>query len=329
MHVAVLLGGGPLRGEVPETAVLHELIDAGDAPKGAALAWRAFPKLVSLLRVIKPQAVLSTMTGTNLLTVMACKRARIGSRLVLREASSLVNARSIFKRQAMRWLYRSADTIIAVSRGVAEDLRNLGVPDDRICVIHNPVDRDRLRHLADTGPMLPRTEDGPYVIALGRLTQAKDYPTLLRAYAASKLRHGYRLVIVGEGEQRAKLENVVRELGIADRVLLAGALDNPFHVLAGATLLVLSSCWEGYPNVLLEALALKVPVIATDCRHGPRELLGGGRHGRLVPVGDSVALAHAMDEEVANLRCSDDGVVVEHAPQAIASRYLAVLDGVQ
>lgn len=329
VHVAALSGGGPLRGEVPDTAVLHELIDADKATKSLGLAWRAYPKLVSLLRAIEPKAVLSTMTGTNLLTVLACMRAHIGSRLVLREASSLVNVRSIFKRQAMRWLYRSADAVIAVSSGVAEDLRSLGVSTERIRIIHNPVDRERLRRLADTGPVLSGTEGGPYVIALGRLTEAKDYPTLLRGYAASKLRRGYRLVIVGEGQLRAQLENIVRGLGVADRVVFAGALDNPFQVLAGAALLVLSSRWEGYPNVLLEALALNVPVIATDCRHGPRELLSDGRRGRLVPVGDSAALAQAMDEEMTDRRCFDDDVVIEHAPQAIASRYLAVLDGIQ
>lgn len=329
VHLAVLLGGGPLRGEVPDTAVLHELIDADHVTKGFTLAWRAFPKLVSLLRTIEPRAVLSTMTGTNLLTALACMRASIDSRLVLREASSLVNARSVFKRQAMRWLYRRADAVIAVSNGVAEDLRGLGVPGDRIRVIHNPVDRERLRCLAAGGPTLSGVEGTPYVIALGRLTEAKDYSTLLRAYAASALRRDHRLVIVGDGEERAKLENVVRELEIADRVLFAGALDNPFHVLADAALLVLSSRWEGYPNVLLEALALNVPVVATDCPHGPRELLGGGCRGRLVPVGDSIALAHAMDEEIADPLCSAGDVVAEHAPQMIASCYLAALDGAQ
>lgn len=329
VHVAALLGGGPLRSEVPDAAMLHELVDADKATMGFGLAWCAYPKLVSLLRTIEPRAVLSTMTGTNLLTVLACMRADTGSRLVLREASSLLNARSIFKRKAMRRLYPKADAVLAVSSGVAEDLRSLGVPADRIHVIHNPVDRERLRHLADTGPTLSAAESRSYVIALGRLTEAKDYPTLLRAYATSKLRQGHRLVIVGEGKQRAQIEDVARELGIADRVVFAGAMDNPFRVLANSALLVLSSRWEGYPNVLLEAMALNVPVVATDCRHGPRELLDDGRRGRLVPVGDAVALAHAMDEELSYPQCFDDDVVVEHAPKVIASRYLAMLDGVQ
>lgn len=326
VHLAVLLGGGPLRGEVPDTAVLHELIPAGHA-KGFALAWQAFPKLVSLMRATRPDAVLSTMTGTNLLTVLACKRSHVRSRLVLREASSLINARGFIKQKAMHWLYRRADMVIAVSRGVAGDLRSLGIPDDQIRVIHNPVDRDRLHHLAGVGPVLPGLDGAPYVIALGRLTEAKDYPTLLRAYAASKLHHSHRLVIVGEGEERDKLERLVFELGITERVLLAGALDNPFRVLAGAALLILSSRWEGYPNVLLEALALNVPVLATDCQHGPRELLDVGGYGRLVPVGDAVALACAMDAELEQSALECDATLSAHNFQTIASRYLAVLDG--
>lgn len=326
VHLAVLLGGGPLRCEVPPNTVLHELV-SGHA-RGFTLARRALPKLVSLMRSAQPHAVLSTMTGTNLLTTLACMRARSSARLVLREASSLVNVRSMFKRGAVRWLYWKADTIIAVSSGVAGDFRSLGLPSERIRVIHNPVDREGLRRLAETGPAFSESGALPYVIALGRLTRAKDYPTLLRAYADSQLRHSHRLAIVGDGEERGRLEGVIRQLGIADRVLLPGALANPYRILAGASLLVLSSRWEGYPNVLLEALALGVPVVATDCPHGPRELLGGGRYGRLVPVGDLVALTQAMEEECGHPANTPGEVVVRHEVGLVASRYLDVLDGV-
>lgn len=327
VHVAVLLGGGPLRCDVPDAAVLHELVDAGRAVKGFALARQAFPRLVSLMREVKPHAVLSTMTGTNLLTVLACMQAHTGSRLVLREASSLVNARSAFKRLAMRWLYPKAAVVIAVSNGVADDLRDLGMAGDRIRVVRNPVDVDRLQQLAADGPLLPDTNGAPYVIALGRLTEAKGYPTLLRAYAGSQLRHSHRLVIVGDGEQRANLESLVSELDLADRVLLPGAMDNPHRVLANAALLILSSRWEGYPNVLLEALALGVPVVATDCRHGPREILDGGRYGHLVPTGDPTALARAMDAELAQPTSGFEAVLAAHDPGITASSYLALLDG--
>lgn len=327
VHVAALLGGGPLRSAVPDAVTLHELIDAGDASKGLALAWKALPKLASLIRAVKPHAVLSTMTGTNLLAVLACMRARICTRLVLREASSLVNTKSALKRQAMCWLYRRADALVAVSAGVAQDLRGLGLADDRIHVIRNPVDVERLRQLAAVGLPAALRDSTPYVVSLGRLTEAKDFPTLLRAYATSALRDSHHLIIVGEGEQRTNLENLMRDMGLTDRALLTGAMDNPYRVLADASLHVLSSRWEGYPNVLLEALALGVPVVSTDCPHGPREILGGGRYGRLVPVGDAAALSHAMDGEMEQPSFGFEAIVAAHSPRTVASNYLALLDG--
>jgi glycosyltransferase involved in cell wall biosynthesis len=327
VHVVALLGGGPLRALVPEGATLHELVAASAASKGLALARQAFPRLVALMRTVRPDAVLSTMTGTNLLVALAHRRSRCGARLFLREASSLVNVHSALKRQAMRWLYRRADGLIAVSSGVAQDLRGLGLAEEKIHVIHNPVDAEQLRQLAAIGPRLELPDRTPYVVSLGRLAEQKDHPTLLRAYAASRLCKTHRLAIVGEGAQRTALENMVHELGLADRVLLPGAMDNPYCVLANSALHILSSRWEGYPNVLLEALALGVPAVATDCPFGPREILGGGRFGHLVPMSDPVALAHAMDAELAQPAAGTDGVVSAHNPKFIALRYLGVLDG--
>jgi glycosyltransferase involved in cell wall biosynthesis len=327
VHVAVLLGGGPLRSLVPDAVTLHELIDAGTASKGLALAWRAFPKLVSLIRTLKPQAVLSTMTGTNLLVVLAYVQARLRTRLVLREASSLVNTKSALKRLAMRWLYRRADGLVAVSAGVAQDLHGLGLSDEHIHVIHNPVDVQRLRQLAAVGLPTEVQDKVPYIVSLGRLTEAKDFPTLLRAYAISALRGSYCLVIVGDGERRAGLEKLILDLGLSGRVLLTGAMDNPHSVLAGAAMHVLPSRWEGYPNVLLEALALGVPAVSTDCPHGPNEILDGGRYGRLVPVGDAVALAGAMDAELEQQSAGGEAVLATHSPEVIASQYLALFDG--
>lgn len=327
VHVVSLLGGGPLRQMLPGTVVLHELLDAGNQPKGFALAWKALPALVSLIRIVKPHAVLSTMTGTNLLVVLACGWARIRTRLVLREASSLANTKSAVKRQAMRWLYRQAGGVVAVSEGVAQDLRGLGLSGSRISVIRNPVDVERLGQLASVGLPLELRDKAPYVVSLGRLTEAKDFSTLLRAYAISTLRSSHRLIIIGEGEQRTNLESLILALGLEDRVLLTGAMDNPYHVLAGASLHVLSSRWEGYPNVLLEALALKVPVVSTDCPHGPREILDGGRHGRLVPVGDPAALARAMDAELEQPSSGFAILLEANNPQVVASSYLTLLDG--
>jgi glycosyltransferase involved in cell wall biosynthesis len=325
VHLAVLLSGGPLRSEVPTQAILHELV-FGRA-RGFALVWQALPKLVSLMRSTQPDAVLSTMTGTNLLTTMACMRARSRARLVLREAASLVNTKSALKRQAMRWLYPRAAELVAVSAGIAQELCRLGMSGERIHVIHNPVDPAKLRLLAanDLPPQL--RDKTPYILSLGRLAEQKDQQTLLRAYAASPLRKSHHLVIVGEGSQRSHLLHLARNLDIQGRLLLPGAMDNPYPVLAGASLHVLSSRWEGYPNVLLEALALGVPVVSTDCPHGPSELLDKGRHGRLVPIGDADALASAMLAELAQPRSETGRVLAFHDPANIAARYLSLLDG--
>jgi glycosyltransferase involved in cell wall biosynthesis len=267
------------------------------------------------------------MTGTNFLTVVARSFAHCRSRLVLREESSAINIKSRLKQLALPRLYACADAIISVSEGVAGDLQSMGIADARVHVIHNPIDVPRLRQLAQSGPELLADDHRPYVVALGRLTAAKDHATLLRAYASSGLRTFHQLVIVGEGDQRANLERLAEELGISDEVSLVGSMVNPYRVLADAALHVLSSRWEGLGNVLLEAMALGVPVVSTDCRHGPRELLDGGRYGRLVPVGDEVALAHAMDAELAHPSDRADDILAAYDPHIIAARHLAVLDG--
>lgn len=328
VHLASLTRGGALAEALPANVVFHDLARRRKRnPSGVALALATLPRLVGLLRSVKPDVVLSSMTGTNFLTVIAHRCARCDSRLVLREESSAANVKSRIKKLVLPKLYAHADAIIAVSEGIAGDLQDMGVAASPIHVIHNPIDAQRLRQLARIGPGLPDNDHQPYVIALGRLTAAKDHATLLRAYAASGLRKSHRLVIVGEGDQRATIERLAKELGISDEVLLTGAMINPYRVLADASLLVLSSRWEGLGNVLLEAMALGVPVVSTDCRHGPRELLDGGRYGRLVTVGDELALAHAMDAELADPAGPAGDIVAAHDPRTIAALHLAVFDG--
>ncbi|MGB5494721.1 MAG: glycosyltransferase, partial [Sedimenticolaceae bacterium] len=134
----------------------------------------------------------------------------------------------------------------------------------------------------------------PVILGAGRLTEQKDFATLLRAFARMQALRPVRLVILGEGRLRGELERLADELGVGDRVALPGFTTNPYAWLARAALFVLSSAWEGSPNVLTEALALGVPSVATDCPSGPRELLAGGRYGALVAVGDPGGLAEAM-----------------------------------
>lgn len=321
-----LAGDGELVAEIP-AAVGYKPLLKGRAHGGIRLASKALPALVRYLRDAQPDVILSSMTGANLLTVLARGCACRQARLVLREAASLTNTNSRMTRWLMRRLYPHADALLAVSGGVAKDLERLGLDSSLIHVIHNPVDAERMRALAAQVESLPSFCDTPYIISIGRLTIQKDHGTLLRAYAASALRHTHRLIVVGEGGQRKALADLASKLDIRERVELAGSFVNPYPILAGAALHVLSSRWEGYPNVLLEALALDIPVVATDCPAGPRELLQDGRYGRLVSVGDHLALAHAMDDELREPSGHRDEVITAHQPQVVAQHYLALLNG--
>ncbi len=131
---------------------------------------------------------------------------------------------------------------------------------------------------------------------MGGLRTAKDFPTLLRAFALMIRERPARLIILGKGRLREKLLDLGRSLGIEASMDFPGFVENPYGYLAHADLFVLSSLWEGSPNVLTEALAMGTPVVATDCPSGPREILQDGRYGRLVPCADPQAMAQAMLE---------------------------------
>ncbi|MGB2886052.1 MAG: glycosyltransferase, partial [Dehalococcoidia bacterium] len=169
----------------------------------------------------------------------------------------------------------------------------LGLPRKKIEVIYNPVITPELLEKAREPVDHPWFQPGepPVVLGVGRLTEQKDFPTLLRAFALVRKERAARLVILGEGEDRPELKALVDELGIAEDVDMPGFVDNPYGYMAGAAVFALSSRWEGLPTVLIEAMALGKPVVATDCPSGAREILNDGRYGTLVPVGDAKRLA--------------------------------------
>jgi glycosyltransferase involved in cell wall biosynthesis len=169
------------------------------------------------------------------------------------------------------------------------------LPRERISVIRNPVVTPRMQALAQAPVPDWFTAGGaPVILGAGRLTEQKDFASLLRAFAIVRGQRPVRLVILGDGGKRAALTALAQELGVSAAVSMPGYVDNPYAYMARAQLFVLSSRWEGSPNVLTEALALGTPVVATDCPSGPREILRGGEVAPLVPVGDVQALAQAM-----------------------------------
>ena len=196
-----------------------------------------------------------------------------------------------------RYLLPSADAVIAVSSGVAEDLkRNIPGAADLVEVVPNPVVSDELEDRAAAPVDHPWLSDPqvPVILSAGRLVPHKDHPTLLMAFAEVVRSRPARLIILGEGPDREKLTALAREFGIADLADFPGFVHNPYSYMSRASVFALSSVTEGLPTALIEAMACGTPVVSTDCPSGPGEILEDGRWGRLVPVGDWQSLSKAI-----------------------------------
>lgn len=295
----------------------------------------ALPALVSYLRRRRPSVLLSTLEHTNVLAVIATKLVG-GIRVVLREANTLsedlasegLKGRGV--RFAMRSAYRAADRLIAVSEGVAEGLvQVLGLAPEKISVIASPVITERLREGAQ-GPVDHPWLKGhgtPVIIGVGRLSQQKGFDVLIRAFAKLREKRPCRLVIFGEGPLRAELAGLANRLGVAEYVDLPGFTDKPFSHMAAADLFVLSSRWEGLPNVLIQAMAVGAKVVSTDCPSGPSEVLDDGDLGELVPVEDEEALAAAMERTLARPRRElPEEWYSRYEAEEVIERYAQALD---
>ena len=186
-------------------------------------------------------------------------------------------------------------------------MRVAGLSRQQVCVICNPVVTPEIFSKAQEPVDHPWFAPGqpPVVLGAGRLTIQKDFPTLIRAFALVRAQRRARLMILGEGEERPKLEALVRELGLEEDMALPGFAGNLYAYMARAAVFVLSSRWEGFGNVLVEAMALGTPVVSTDCPSGPAEILERGKWGKLVPVGDIVALSAGVVAELDNPSLSD------------------------
>ncbi|MGE5639488.1 MAG: glycosyltransferase [Clostridia bacterium] len=310
--------GGELSGDVPAAVPALHL--------GRGKAWHAARALRRHLAERRPRAFLTTILSANIAGLLAVWGLRDRPRCVIRESSSPLHEtagaslRALASRAAVRLLYRHADALIALSAELGAELRLLGVPERKISIIPNAVPQ------LVTTPTAAAPFEGPYVLACGRLEPQKDHATLIRAFARISNR-SLRLVILGEGSQRASLLQLARELGVAERVHLPGFVARPLAWYAHAALFVHTARWEGFPNAVSEALACRLPVVATDSQSGVRLLLDGGRFGALVPVGDAAAVAQAMDAVLSGeKRFPDPAAYLARFDRAsVVQRYLDVL----
>lgn len=271
---------------------------------GTKHTWSALPKLVRYLRRVEPAALLAVKDRAIKAAIIARwisgKNVRLVGRIGTTVSAALEGKSPIrkwFWRTGMRLFYRYIDQIVAVSYGVAEDIRTITeLPEPMIRTVPNPVITHRILTLAkeplDNEWLEDR--DTKVILGIGRLTHQKDFPTLLKAFALVRKQLNCRLIILGEGGQRSVIESLILDLGLTGEVQLPGFVTNPYKWIAKSSLFVLSSRWEGSPNALTEALALGIPAVSTDCRSGPREILQDGRYGPLVPVGEVGQLADAI-----------------------------------
>jgi glycosyltransferase involved in cell wall biosynthesis len=249
------------------------------------------------------------MSSTGNLTASAAHLlSRIPAPLIVAEHNTFSQ---VWRRKKLKFLllkriksalYRNATRILAVSDGVAEDLaRTIGVSRDKLDVIYNPIVDEELDSLAEEAVDHPWfDEEVPVILAAGRLVDQKDYPMLLEAFSLLRRRTAARLVILGDGELRQSLRNLAEKLGIDGDVAFLGFVPNPYRYMRRCSVFALSSRFEGFGNVIVEAMACSVPVVATDCPSGPSEIITDGADGFLVPVGDAGSMANALQRLLEN-----------------------------
>jgi glycosyltransferase involved in cell wall biosynthesis len=292
-----------------------------------------FP-LTEYMRESRPRAMICFQDHATVVALWARALARVPLPIVgtVHTTWSRCLATGTVKTRVLAWCARQAyarvESVVAVSNGAADNLAaTLNLPREKIRVIYNPVIGPDLFARSKAVLEHPWFAPGcqPVIIGIGRLTQPKDFQTLVLAFAQVRRHIDCRLMILGEGEERASLAALATATGFGDDIALPGFVDNPYKYLVHSSLFVLSSIWEGLPTVLIEALALGVPVVSTDCDNGPREILENGLHGRLVRPADPSALAEAMRQTLLQ-KPAPSGGMQRFYQDRVTQQYRALVD---
>ncbi len=270
--------------------------------KASRILFSLFP-LIKYLKRSRPQVLIASMEHVVIISVLAKILSFSKTKIIARVANTLsfsLQGTKWYKRWIRKYgamiFYRFVDEIVANSKGSADDLsRTLKISREKIKVIYNPTDifniDNKLKEVV-THPWL-KEKDFPVIISVGRLHSQKDFSSLIESFV--QINKSAKLIILGEGEERSNLEKLIRELELSERVFMPGFVSNPYAYISRADVFVLSSRWEGLPNVLIEAMACGVPVASTNCPSGPSEILEDGKYGELVPVGDPEKLAEKIE----------------------------------
>jgi glycosyltransferase involved in cell wall biosynthesis len=313
-----------------------------DAPVVSLDAYRtlaALPRLTRFLRRVRPEVLISYLEFNNIVAIWANRLAGRPTRIIASHhvTMSAFDRATTLKRRLVPLLYRmilpGADHVVAVSRGVAAGMSPALARHNMLSVIENPIVGMHYRDLAAAPVPHPWFGAGepPVILGVGRLMPQKNFSLLVEAFARVAEKRPARLVLLGEGPLRGELLEQIARLGLAQRAAILPVDPNPWPYMKNAGVVVLSSLYEGFGNVLVEAMAVGTPVVSVDCPDGPAEILGQGRWGSLVPSGDATALAAAIGEALDH---PGDGEArqaraMEFSAQAIAGRYRRLINGLQ
>ncbi|MFH1263562.1 MAG: glycosyltransferase [Pseudomonadota bacterium] len=319
---------GPLVAAVPESVRVLSL--------GTTSASSGVVRLAAYLERSRPEHVVSMLMEPNLIALRA--RAKSGRSVSVftwehENVGFSLSHEPWYRRHWIQWSirrsYPAAERVLAVSQGVAGNLRKILGPDSgRIHVLPGALLRpDLVERMAET-PDHPWFRDGgpPIVLAVGRLNHVKGFPVLLRAFALVRRSQNVRLLILGDGPRRSRLEQLIRRLDLSEHVALPGFAANPFSYMSRVRMLVLPSYSEGLPGVLIEALACGCPVVSTNCDYGPREILQDGLFGELVPPGSPRSLAAGILKALsAPGRRVEPDLLSPYRVDRVADRFLELL----
>lgn len=308
-------------------------------PPHVSNAMLSLPSYVRYLRRCRPDLLVSMQASP--FAVFGATLAQTGTTVAVRESNTPSAATSDpehtvgrFAPLVKSFTYPRADHVVAVSQDAARDIaEHVGVPHDEVTVIYNPTYNETIVERSREPIEHPWfEEDVPIVTSVGRFSDQKDFETLIQAFTQIRAKRQVRLVLVGDGTNRERLEALVDDLGVKESVAFVGYQQNPYKYIAGADLFVLSSFYEGLPNVLIEALGVGTPAIATNCPSGPREILLDGAGGDLVPVGDVDAMADAIEQYLDDPARAQDALSIARdsldrfTPEHAADAYLQLLD---
>nr|WP_255555628.1 glycosyltransferase [Enterovibrio paralichthyis] len=292
-----------------------------------------FP-LINLLNLEKPEIMISAYTDTNAACLISKALSKSHCKVIVSEHASLREHwrnKSIVKRFLLRlyvsYIYRLASRVVCVSNGLKNQVQSLLGSNTPIETIYNPVRYKPYEHIAERKMERHILQ----LLSVGRISRPKDYSTLIKAIPLILKEREVSLTIVGGifcEKEYEKLKSLINGLGIDDYVHFVGYTDNVAKYYKSADIFILSSAWEGFGNVIVEAMSFGLPVVATNCNYGPSEILDGGRYGRLAPVSDSYSLAKAILEEAESPLVNQSELIsrsTDFSEENIASQYFTAI----